>query len=155
MITFVENFSTILSGFLTPVIAGAMVYIAYRQYKIDRDKLKWNLYEKRMEVFQSLRDLLIDVEIKADISYEELNKFLIKVEKGCFLFDSNINDYLSEVRNKCFLLREHRRKLGDSELGRGEKRNRLAKEEQETLLWLIKQYRKSKELFEEYLKIDR
>lgn len=150
-----ENFLTILSGFLTPVIAGTMVYIAYRQYKTDRDKLKWNLYDKRMEVFQSLRDLLGYIMREADVSNKELNKFAISIDKGFFLFDSKINDYLSGVRDKCFSLQEHRRKLEDRDLGVVPERSRLAKENGEIILWFSRQYEEAKKLFEEHLKIDK
>jgi hypothetical protein len=150
-----ENFLTNLSGFLTPVIAGIMVYIAYRQYKTDRDKLKWNLYEKRMEVFQSLRDLIRYITQEANVSSEELNKFAISIDKGSFLFDSKMNDYLSGIRDKCFSLREHRMKLGNRNLGVGAERSRLAKENEEIMLWFCGQYEEAKKLFEEYLKINK
>ena len=150
-----ENFLTILSGFLTPVIAGAMLYIAYRQYKTDREKFRWNLYDKRMEVYQSLWDLLGYIMQKADVSYEELNKFTIKKEKGCFLFGSDINDYLSEIRDKGFLLHKYMRQLDDRGLGIGKRRDKLAEEEEEIMLWFGKQYEESKRLFEKYLKIEK
>ena len=151
----VENFLTILSGFLVPVIAGITTYIAYRQYKIDKDKFRWDLYDRRMETFQSLMRLIEYVMREAKISNEELNKFAVAIDKGSFLFDSKINDYLSEIRNKCFSLRKCERKLEDERLGIGAERDKLAEEEEKILLWFCGEYKGSKRLFERYFKIEK
>lgn len=153
--TLVENFLTILSGFLVPVIGGTTIFIAYQQYKIDRDKFKWNLYDRRMETFRSLMALIEYTMREADVSKEELNKFAIAIDKGFFLFDSKINDYLSEIRDKCLLLQKHRRRLGDERLGVGEERDGLAEENEKIFLWFGKQQNESKKLFEKYLKIEK
>ena len=149
-----ECFLTILSGFLVPVIAGTTTYIAYQQHKVERDKFKWSLYDRRMEIFQSVMDLLEHINRKADVSNEELNKFVGVINKGYFLLDSKTNDYLSKIRDKCIFLGEYKRRLKDET---GEGKSRLIKEREGIVNWLLDNTRldESRKSFEKYLKIEK
>lgn len=151
MLRFLADFSTALSGFLVPAVACITVYIAYQQYKIEKGKFKLSLYNKRMEVFQSLMDLLECINKNADITNEELKKFSVATDRGFFLFDSKINNYLSEVRDRCFWLNGYAEKM--SNLGQGKERTKLAKEKGSHILWLLDQFTNSKKIFEKDLKI--
>jgi len=48
----------VFNALLTPVIAGVVAYIAYQQHKTNRDRLRLDLYDRRLKVFEGLMVLL-------------------------------------------------------------------------------------------------
>lgn len=155
MATTTTNILTISSGFLTPIVAIIALYIAYQQYRTNKDKLRWSLYDRRMEVYRSLMDSLEFIMQNAEITNVELSKFAIAIDKGFFLFDMDINNYLNNIRDKYFSLQEFCRKLyHDPDVGIGVERNELASKKRELLLWFEDQRREgAQQLFKKYLKI--
>jgi hypothetical protein len=47
-----------LAAFLTPTIAVLGVYIAYNQWRTNKDSLRERLYEKRFDVYKGTQKLL-------------------------------------------------------------------------------------------------
>lgn len=66
MATFLA-FTQAISALLTPVIAAIVTYIAYRQYDTARAKLALDLFEKRLAVYQRLRDAVAVVNSKGQV----------------------------------------------------------------------------------------
>lgn len=79
-----------LSGLLTPVIAVTTVYIAYQQYKTGKDKLRFDLYEKRLKLFESFKGFLFKTIEKGQIDGPEKSVFIHDTNEIIFLFGKDI-----------------------------------------------------------------
>ena len=76
-----KGLSNIFSGFLTPVIAILAVYIAWQQYRINRYKARFDLFDRRYNIFDTLMNLLGHIAQRSDIADEKLNEFLISIKR--------------------------------------------------------------------------
>jgi hypothetical protein len=86
----------ILQGLLTPVIAAIATYIGWQQWQANRQKLKLDLYQQRLKVFEAVRDMLgmMYTTVSDD---KQLFEFLSKTRGAEFLFGADINDYVEKV----------------------------------------------------------
>ena len=151
---YVVEVTTVLSGFLVPILAGFGVYIAWRQYAVARDKLRLDWYDKRFAVYQSLNELFQRIYTDSTITIEELKKFKGGTSQSTFLFDesSGMDKFLEEVYKKAVRLYAIGRKITNTNLPVGEERNELAEEESKILEWFNVQTDEAKKLFGKYLK---
>lgn len=144
----------LISSALTPIIAITVTYIAYKQYKIDKDNLRLALYEKRFKVYQSVRGVISYLSVDSDGGNEEYYKFLESIDEGEFLFDNEISEYLENIRLKVIRLKILEKKLKESPLQVGDERTKFVNEEEELVKWFSDQIKTAKELFSKYLSFD-
>jgi len=81
---------------LAPLIALMAVWIAYRQSQIARNKLKLDLFEKRMVVYQAVREALSTVAQRGNLTQEEQINYLVGTRSARWLFNSKIYEYLDK-----------------------------------------------------------
>lgn len=141
-----------LQGLLTPVIAGIAVYIAYQQYKTNRDKLRLDLYNKRYKVFDSLKTLLGHIAQQLNVKHEQVYEFKIATKEAAFLFEEDILTYLDNVSKKALDLWADHEKLEN--LPVGEERSAKVDETSELFSWLMKQSEVAVDKFNKYLKFE-
>lgn len=146
------NVSEVLKGLLSPILAVGIAYIAYQQYKTNREKLRLELYDRRLKVFHSLRNFLGDISCVGDCSHGRLSQYVAEIGESTFLFDEDITDYLEKIW------------LDASELHRLEDQkkhiDRLSAEKKESISdrraivfrWLFDQITESQTRFEKYFK---
>jgi hypothetical protein len=84
---------------LTVLVAGFAVYIAYQQYRLQREGFKLDLFEKRFAVFAASRNLLSIVLRDARINSDDLFEYRVAVSEATFLFDEDLSKYLE--KNRC------------------------------------------------------
>jgi hypothetical protein len=89
----------ILQGLLTPLIAIITVYIAWQQYYINKRKLNFDLYEKRLAIYIVIKEFLIVVQQKK-VTRDELLDFVLEMKKAKFLFEEDINDRIEDIIKK-------------------------------------------------------
>jgi len=125
-ISYVKDIIQLLSSCLIPLIAIITVYIAYQQYSTNIQKIKLDIYEKRLKVFLGLQTLLIHIRENSDVSDEALQYFQISTSESTFIFGKDISDYLQSIRKKVICLRQKNLKLyhPNSNLPIGEERNK-------------------------------
>jgi len=121
-------------GLALPILGIITTYIAYQQYKINKYQLKLSLYSKRFEIFNSIRDLLIEIYQKARVKNTYSN-FIIKTDDSNFLFNQDIVSYVEEMRLKINKLNFINDRLDDQNLSIGEERTKLSKEKYDLLGW--------------------
>jgi hypothetical protein len=92
--TVTPNWTTYLSALLTPLIAIVAVYIAIRQWKTAHDKLKIDLFDKRLPVLEAGWTLIMASQAPNGASDEECEKFLAATGNAMWLYDKNIALYL-------------------------------------------------------------
>ena len=132
------------------IIAGIVAYIAFMQFKTNRDRLRLELYKKRFSVYEGLKELLNKIIICFDVTDDDLREFRIKTNEAAFLFDKDIVEYLKEINNKGTKLYSHNCKLKSPDLPNP---NGYEEEEIKKIsIWLQDQLEESKDIFSKYLK---
>jgi len=144
-----EGILNVFRDLLVPVIAGVVAYIAYQQHKTNRDKLRFDLYDRRLKVFEGLMDLLSVIFRKGKCNDQERDQFQRATVEGSFLFNKDIANYLDTIHEKTLKLGAIRAALNN--LPCGDKRNQTAEKERQLFDWFTDQFEVSKEKFSRYL----
>ena len=142
-----------LQAVFTFAIAMFVAWIAFQQYQVAKRKLRHELFDRRYEVYESVRKFLSSVATHARVDGDEMVKFLEGTATAKFLFDSEVSEYIEEIyRNS--LKHSMYDKLLKNEFER-DKRLSLIEKESEKLEWLTTQFTVMNEVFGEYLKVDK
>jgi hypothetical protein len=152
MSAFVEEIAGWLRGLLTPVIAVIATYIAYQQYKNNKLKLKFDLYEKRFRVYQALVDFISFVISFPEIKVEEVRKLDSARAESHFLFGEDIPQYLLSVRDKAAQLTTLNSQVNElASSDRNPERTKLVNQKLEVIEWFHQQLEESRKKFGKYL----
>ena len=147
----IKEISEICAGFLTPTIAILAVYIAWQQHKINTDKLRLNLYDRRNRVFDGLMNLLGHIGQQRDVTDQQLYQFYAATNQSEFLFgEGNISEYLEEIRKKAIDLQYLEKRIKDQRLSQ-EERKKVVENSRKVFDWLEKQFEVSKNKFRKFL----
>jgi len=138
------------------VISAVALFITAKinrqQLKVSQQKLKLDLFEKRLEAYQSIQDYLFEVLQEYEINNANIQKLNYIADKYYFLFGSDIDKWIQEVIEKSKYANKLRLRLKD--LNPGSERSQLVKEHGDLLDWHIEQMKKSKTLYSKYMKIE-
>lgn len=132
------------------VIAGIVACIAWQQYKVERDKLRFSFYDRRRKVFESLMDLFVAIGENGKVNDEIWRKYHIGKIEAPFLFDSEVSDYIKKVDRTALDLLFACNTLKD--LPAGEERSRKDKKISELLQWFSTEHVHVISKFEKYFK---
>ncbi len=145
----------------TPAVFGVLALVlSIGQSKRDKYRIKHDLYEKRLNVFQDLQDLfdfyLYTRNLDSNKILEEEPKiglkFVDSIRLSNFLFDKDIVKYLEYVNLQT---QEYYQKTCQIETsGHGDEMRELHKKRKEIKKWFIQQKDESVELFGKYLKLN-
>ena len=152
--TNMETLKTVLdisSGLLFPLIAILTAYIAYQQHKTNKNRLRFELYDKRFEIYLSVKTLISQIVMEANISRDRALQFAIETREAEFLFDKEIFDYLNEIYKKALELHaiHIQHELLSSEDKRAELNDRIFK----LVRWFDTQVEVVSEKFSKYLSL--
>lgn len=127
---------------VTVLVLGFFQYRLARQlYKLEKDKIKLDLYNKRYDIYLKLQKFIAVVISKGTCTEGDLLEFLsYKREAAEFLFDEDIIEYLKEVYEK-----------GVDIMNRGESTTITPEKMGEILLWFGDQSDESTKKFSPYL----
>lgn len=139
-------------------VGGIAAWIAYQQIHINRQAIRLELYERRLDVYTEIRSFIIKVESKGDMSIEDLNQLIIKTHTGLFLFNSEIEEYIDKVRAVAIKIRKFN-KTYDNDVDRENpkvqaKLDALIKEDYGNMEFISKQHEKLRAMFDPYLRFD-
>ena len=156
----VEAFSPIefISSLLTPIIAVITILIAYRQYKNDKMRLKHELYEKRIQVYNHFIDYICEIQREGScISIDSIHRYHNNIFISSFLFDAKIQKYLEVIYQKSISMWNYHVQCyplnGTPGIPVGPERSRICKEETDLYIWISNQRDESVKLFKEYFSI--
>ncbi len=142
-----------ISGFITLVLAITTGTIIVLQYLLAKRHWRLSLYDKRYPVFLATMEYLSFIGQQASIKQDQLTKFLRDSRDKEFLFKKDVQEHLGQLYNKGVDLMTLGTELENKPVG--EKRSRLVDKQSKILSWFSKQFEISKELFGEYLRIDK
>jgi predicted nucleotidyltransferase len=86
----------ISKGLLTPVILIITTYIAFQQWKTNKQKLDLDKYDRRLKIYEEVIKLLQKTSI-TEVSLNELVIFRAAVAEADFLFGPDILEYIEEI----------------------------------------------------------
>jgi hypothetical protein len=91
------HWTTYLAALLTPTIAVFGATIAYRQWRIAQNKLKLDLFERRLVIYEAARGYISSVMTSGKTSQIKEMEFLSGTRGAKWLFDDEIVNYLNKV----------------------------------------------------------
>ncbi len=86
-----------LSGMMTPLIAVIGAYIAYQQWRTNHQKLQFDRYARRLQVYEHVRAVLGVVARDAAVDFQEILIFRRAVSEADFLFGPEVVEYIDEI----------------------------------------------------------
>lgn len=141
----------VLSALLTPVIALLAIYIAYQQYKINKQRLRHETYENRVKISKAVNKFISQITANGQTNYTNCHEFYSEASEAAFLFDSSIMEYIDKLYEKAIDLIELQEKLypsdGSQGLEVGQERSDVAAKKSLLFKWFAKQLTESKDLF--------
>lgn len=90
------HWTQVLSALLMPTIAVLGVFIAFFQWKLSKQRLKHELFEKRFAVYDAARSLIASVGIGTKVPQEKEIAYLSSIREAKWILNDDIADYLKE-----------------------------------------------------------
>lgn len=118
------DYVNMLAAFSTPTVAAIAAYIAYKQHRIEKERLKLDLVKKREVVFNASREFIFEVIINYLVytddyqhkkSLQFIHTFRSKTQDVSFLFDSEVVEYVDLIYRNGLELRKINMTLKDNE----------------------------------------
>ena len=133
--TIVSLSKTYFQVIITLCISLTTLYIAYQQYRTNRAKLDYDLFEKRHNIYLRLDGLVSNVINNANVD-NAICEELYQLEKEAkFLFEKDIINIMKEIREKFHLYLYTQRKLKDTKI-KIEEREGLSSKQRQILIYL-------------------
>lgn len=139
-----------LSALLTPVVAILGCYIAYQQWKTSNLKLKFDLFDRRLEKYEAIYSFIADLLINGRLHLGSDVSYLKDTKSLQFLFDKEISAFAEAVYKKAAEL-DGLAALNDGLSGDAASANRAA--QREIKEWLQVELRGMKQRFSPYLSL--
>lgn len=136
---------------LAPIIAIFGGYIAWRQHRLQRQRLRLDLYEKRFEVYRAVKTLLHSVISEGRVNVEEILRFRTDIAEAAFFYGDDVNQYLEQLTRNVIQFRRKNERLRANTLPDGEARSDLVDAESALLGWLTDQHTAAPDVFSPYL----
>ncbi|HPI95520.1 MAG TPA: hypothetical protein PK055_03930 [Gammaproteobacteria bacterium] len=96
----IESILKFTSGALAPTVAVLAVYIAFRQYLVERRNTKIALFDRRFDVYQKSIKYVFECWQSDNVPLEIEAQFRAAVVEAQFLFGSDVCDALLEVQRR-------------------------------------------------------
>lgn len=93
----------ILSALLVPCITIIGAIIAFQQYQINRQRLRHELYERRLVVYRAIQQYLSEITREGKTTYERVSQFYAEASEAFFLFDDSFQLSIDEIHNKTWI----------------------------------------------------
>jgi hypothetical protein len=99
------------------VIGFGTLTIAYWQHKTAKNKLRLDLFDRRLPVFEAAMKLAGIIISKGNVSREEVREFAIASSNVRFLFDQKLQDYCDELHDTALIVWAVKQKIDALPLG--------------------------------------
>jgi hypothetical protein len=93
-----------LAALLTPVIGVIAIYVAWQQWKLNKRRLKLDLFDKRCEIYKAVRELHLHIIVHGYASEEAIKKFQLMTIDSVFLFDQRLDASMQSLTKKALEL---------------------------------------------------
>ena len=124
------------------VIAGASVYIAWQQKRIADIRLRHELYDRRLRVYEAAKTLLVAHLINGKLSDDDYIAYRRGTADAVFLLEAGVIDYLEELRKRAERLMRLRTELAEirEDMSKDAQYHQLVDENAQIETWLSQQF---------------
>ena len=146
------QFAEISKALLTPVIAVLGAYIAWRQWKTAQNRLKLDLFERRVGVYDAAKAFIASIVQSGKATDESTYKFLRATKEAKWLFNDQIAEYLDETMwEKAVDLQTLASELEG--IPGGQERSENIRKQREIKQWFNSQFKVIDNFFTDFLRI--
>jgi len=90
------HWTAYLSALLAPTVAVLGTLVAFQQWRTARNKLKFDLFQRRLLVYEAVQSFLASIFRSGKVADEELVKYLTGVAEVRWLYGAEISHFLRE-----------------------------------------------------------
>ena len=146
-----KDWIDLLGALLTPVIAALGIYIAHKQGQVDKNRLKYELFDKRYDVYEKIGAYIAEILISGNADPKASVQFIRDTKSTYILFGDDISEFVTEIYSKAVTLHALDEGLNDLQ---DEERSKNIKAQLEIKDWYSKHLKSmEKDLFAKYLRL--
>lgn len=131
-------------------ITAFLAYIALQNYRVEKHKLRFELFEKRHRLYETVRELLKSAMIHGVPLRPDLHLFVANSSDVAFLFEKDVQSYVENLRDKALRAIHLQERLERGTDDTAERAN-IARELESLERWLHAGLTNTQELFGKYL----
>jgi hypothetical protein len=146
-----KTISEIVAAFGTLIVAGIVAYIAYRQHKTDKSKLKLDLYDRRLHIFESGMRFIAHVVQNGDADDQSLAAVNRARLEGMFLFPKHVAKYYAKLYENGIDLQYANKALRGETLNVDAERPQNAQKHAEIVKWFAHQFKALQDLVRPFI----
>lgn len=90
------HWTAYLTALLAPVVAVLGSFIAFRQWRLAQNKLKFDLFDRRLGVYKAATQLIATISHSGTIEDSDTHAFLIATKEAKWILNFQIADYLDK-----------------------------------------------------------
>lgn len=136
-----------LQGILTLLIAGAVLYVTWQQGRTNDLRLKLELYDRRIQVYEAVKSFLSIFPIQ-EIKQEHIKDLYINGSQADFLFGAEIGKYINELYKRGLHLIILNKRVETQTASEND-----YKKIEDELNWFSKQFDAARDKFQKYLNL--
>jgi hypothetical protein len=140
-----------MAALLTPVIGLTAAYIAYQQYLTSREKLRQDLYERRLKILRALSTFIENVMRDGAVTGPVVTELMDAIGERHYLFGDDLSKYLDEFRDRAW--KAYVSHYIGGQLPVGPARSKHFEESSEAVLWFHTELPGLRKRFEPYLRV--
>ena len=95
VIQYIQALGPTFVAFVVGIVAAILTVW---QWKIGRDKLRLDLFEKRYVIYDETQKVIATALQNGTVSYDEVTEYHRKTKGTEFLFGAEVQDYLDQIR---------------------------------------------------------
>jgi len=146
------HWTSYLSALLTPIVAVLGSFIAYRQWRLAQNKLKFDLFDRRLSIHKAASEFLVSIATSGTIKNEEFYKFMASTSETKWLINESVARYFTEdIFDKVLDFQRIEAELVG--MPACETRTIAVNAKVEIRKWLLAQHKVLDEKFSEYLQL--
>lgn len=94
----------ILSALLSPIVAITTIIMGVNNHKLNKIKIKHDLYDRRLNIYYTTREYLKYVTKEDTLDRVIVEAFVKASQESKFLFKNDVSDFLSEIWQNSLIL---------------------------------------------------
>jgi hypothetical protein len=140
----------IINSGLTVMVGILMVIVIYHQKEVEKNKLKFSLYEKRYAIYDFIKFIIHEIIANHEYNRNINAEYNKKMNESKFLFNDEIFDHMKELKRKALRVEYLQKQIYGSKLSVVDSK-KIADEISELDKWFTDEHLNLENRFIDYL----